>query len=179
MSNVAPIQSYQFTPQDRVLLDTNIWLTVECPLAQHVRLTPVYSSALAKLLSKGSSIYVDVLVISEFANRYARYEHKFYCDAGGTENFKAYRRGHHFPGVAKNIAQAVRRIMGRSSCVESGLSSLNLDEFLSQFEAIRPDFNDQVLAQLCKAQHLKLITHDFDFAALGVPIITANQKLLN
>lgn len=40
------------------------------------------------------------------------------------------------------------------------------------------DFNDQVLTTLCKRSGLKLVTDDGDFKGRGIPIITANQKLL-
>lgn len=41
------------------------------------------------------------------------------------------------------------------------------------------DFNDQVLAELCKSRNLTLVTHDGDFKDLGLNLLTANQSLLS
>ncbi len=40
------------------------------------------------------------------------------------------------------------------------------------------DFNDQIIATLCKRKGLKLVTDDGDFGGHGIPVVTANRKLL-
>jgi predicted nucleic acid-binding protein len=40
------------------------------------------------------------------------------------------------------------------------------------------DINDLILAELCRSEKLKFVTHDADFASLDVPILTANRRLL-
>ena len=52
-------------------------------------------------------------------------------------------------------------------------------ELLNEFAAGECDFNDQVIIKLCKKEELTLITHDADFRDAGIPILTANHRLLN
>jgi len=49
---------------------------------------------------------------------------------------------------------------------------------LVQYEEGDSDFNDQVLVEICKSKDLTLITHDADFKAVDINILTANKKLL-
>jgi predicted nucleic acid-binding protein len=53
-----------------------------------------------------------------------------------------------------------------------------VDALIDEYAAGNSDFNDQVLTTLCKRSGLKLVTDDGDFKGRGIPIITANQKLL-
>ena len=55
---------------------------------------------------------------------------------------------------------------------------LEMNELLDDYAAGGFDFNDQVITELCKRKGLTLITHDGDFKDSGVPILTANKKLL-
>ena len=54
-----------------------------------------------------------------------------------------------------------------------------MEALLSDFEANSRDFNDAILAQLCRAKDLKLVTHDGDFKDCGITILTANSNLLS
>ena len=75
MTRPLPIDLYDFTHRDELLVDTNIWLDIHGPqgTANNPR-TRTYSRALARILRAKSRMYVDVLILTEFANRYARLE---------------------------------------------------------------------------------------------------------
>jgi predicted nucleic acid-binding protein len=179
MSNAVLIDRYLFNRSDKILLDTNVWLFIECPLAHHPTKTPAYSKGLSQMLSLGCGLYADVLVISEFINRYARLEHKLYCNATRPIDFKDYRKGLEYRPLSKSIATAVRKILQHAERLESEFSRLNVDELLSDFELGCHDFNDQVIAGLCRTHGLMLITDDADFKPFDIPILTANPRLLN
>ena len=49
---------------------------------------------------------------------------------------------------------------------------------IDEFEKADSDFNDQILAELCKRRNLKLVTHDADFRDRGLNILTTNPRLL-
>jgi len=55
---------------------------------------------------------------------------------------------------------------------------LNIVALVDEYEKGNSDFNDQVLAELCKSKGLTLVTDDSDFADTGLTIVTANQRLL-
>ena len=56
--------------------------------------------------------------------------------------------------------------------------TLKIDEMMSAYGAGHSDFNDQIIAHLCEREGLTLITHDADFKHTGLPILTANARLL-
>ncbi|MGH8547812.1 MAG: hypothetical protein ACRERU_04290 [Methylococcales bacterium] len=49
---------------------------------------------------------------------------------------------------------------------------------IDEYAAGDSDFNDQVIAELCKKRGLKLVTDDGDFGRYEISIVTANRRLL-
>ena len=66
-------------------------------------------------------------------------------------------------------------MLGFCSRVESGFEVLPIDDLLHDYGVGKSDFNDQVIAELCKRERLTLITNDRDFKYRGVSILTANS----
>lgn len=176
-TDVYRVDSYDFSDTDVFFLDTNIWLYVYAPLAPDDWKTRVYSKALSRVLTARSRIFIDSLVLSEFINRYARFQYNLSKDSGSILDFKAYRRSAEFKPVAKEIKATVRRILKHCQITESGFSDCDIDSLLAQYGEGNSDFNDQVMVELCRAKGFKLITHDSDFKGCGVPILTANNRM--
>lgn len=174
--SIHDINSYNFAKTDALLIDANIWLYLYCPQAQRHNISQNYSNALAKILKAKCSVFFDVLILSEFINRYSRL--KFNLQKKSPD-FKSYRQSSDFKPVAKEIADAVRRIVKHCKCVESGFASMDMDVLLTDYESKCPDFNDQVLAELCKSRSLKFVTHDGDFKDYDITVLTANRRMLN
>jgi predicted nucleic acid-binding protein len=63
--------------------------------------------------------------------------------------------------------------------VGNGFESLEIDALVDDYAAGDSDFNDQVLIALCKKEGLKMVTDDGDFKGCGIPVITANKRLLS
>lgn len=171
------ITNYVFMPGDNLLFDANIWLFIYGPQGDpRDWRTRTYSKSLANALKAGSSLYIDVLVLSEFINRYARLEHKL--QKASPYRFKTFRDSSAFKPIAKHIANDVRRIVGLCIRTESGFESVDIADLLNEFGRGNSDFNDQVLTALCQTRGLTLVTHDADFKDCGVAILTANRRLL-
>jgi len=178
-SQALSIESYVFSQTDAFLVDANVWLSVYGPQADPAdRRTWLYSGALAKIFTTQCTIYLDVLILSEFVNRYCRLEFELQ-KTNGTRDFKEFRKSPAFRSVAEAVADNIRRILKRSQRIGSDLESLDIASLLERFERESSDFNDLVLAELCKRRGLKLITHDADFKGLGLTILTANEHLLS
>ena len=130
------IDLYDFTQTDALLIDANIWLYIYCPQAQRDDISPNYSNALAKILKAKCSVFLDVLILSEFINRYSRLRKR----PSDPRAFKSYRQSAAFRSVAKEIANAVRRILKHCKCVESGLTSVDINSLLTDCESKCPDY---------------------------------------
>lgn len=87
------ISKYVFKDTDELLLDANVWFFVHGPHRPGDPKASVYSGALAKIFAARSRIFVDVLIISEFVNRYARLKHtiqQLTVDMRRTQNVGGY-----------------------------------------------------------------------------------------
>ena len=131
---------------------------------------------LKRIIVAKSNIHIDVLVVSEFINTYARLQWKVIASA---MKFKTFRNSPNFKPIAQGIADSVKRVMNHCSRMESGFEKLKIDTLLDAYSTGDSDFNDQVIAELCKVKGLTLITHDGDFKGQGISILTANRHLLN
>lgn len=175
-SNVKDIRSYSFQNQDHLLLDANIWLNVYGPIAYKRKHSAIYSRALANICKACCCIYIDVLILSEFINGYARLEHK--QSPNNISDFKIFRKSQEFKYVARDIAQNAKRILKHCKRCDSFFATADVEALLSKFDAGESDFNDQMIAEICRRNRLKLLTDDPDFKESGIEILTANEKLL-
>lgn len=172
------ITHYDFAPSDELFLDANIWLFVYAPQRPGNSQVDIYSKALADILKAKSKIYIDVLILSEFINRYARIQYNLLPDEVKPRSFKEYRRTQEFIPVAKDIVMSVRKILQHCVRVESGFDKVVVQTLLDEFAEGNIDFNDQMIARLCNNKGWKLITDDGDFKGGEISLITANKHLL-
>jgi len=176
-SEVEEIPSHRFVPEERLLLDTNVWWFVYGPSKPSDKRAEVYSKALNDILKAKSRIYIDVLILSEFINRYARFQYNLLPDRPAA--FKHFRRSTHFGPVALGIADSVRRILRNCTRIEDGFETVPIEALIDEYANGNSDFNDQILAALCRKEALTLVTDDSDFGGQGIRIITANPRLLS
>ena len=69
--------------------------------------------------------------------------------------------------------------MKEANKIESRFNRVKIDDMLNVYGTGETDFNDQVIAWLCKREGLTLITNDSDFKGQEISILTANQRLLD
>lgn len=174
-----PIDRYQFTPSDRLLLDANIWLFIYSPQYRPTdRRAKVYSTALKCMLEARSTILIDAMVLSEFVNVLARLAYNSLPAAQRLSDFKAFRRSSSFKTTAASIADSCARILQVVTRIESGFTSCDPADLIRRYQAGRSDFNDLLLAHVCRTEALTFVTDDADFLGSKLVILTANAKLL-
>jgi len=177
--NAEEISKYAFKADDELLLDANVWFFLYGPHRPGDLRATVYSGALARILAAKSRIYVDVLIISEFINSCARLRHNILKGRPGVpRDFKQFRSTPAFKAIAKDIAGDTRKILVNCTCVDSGFATVDINSLVNDYGGGDADFNDLVLADLCKSKALKFITDDGDFKGRGVIVLTANKRLL-
>lgn len=181
MSKAVDINNYTFSDKDNLFFDANIWLYLYGPQGNPSDSTAqAYSRSLARAMQAKSRIWVDVLIISEFINRFARIEYDIqYPNKSQRPSFKQFRNNFPvFQPIAQAIVGAVRNIFKFTARIESGFATADMNALLSEFETTPSDFNDQMLIGLCNSHSLQLVTHDFDFKRKSVNILTANPRIL-
>ena len=178
-ADVRDIRKHTFSAADRLLLDANIWLSVYGPAAMQDTRTSIYSAALRKMLAAKSQVFLDAFILSEFVNRFARFEYDRARIAGEATDFKSFRDSPAFQDVAVEIAISATKIVNMSSRCQWTFMTANVGDLLGDFARTRSDFNDLVLASICREQGLTLVTHDADLKSSGLPILTAHPRLLH
>ena len=173
---IGEVLHYNFTLQDKLFLDANIWLYLYGPPKPRSYWRPIYSRVFNRILRAKSPIHIDVLVVSEFINAYARL--KWRTAASHLAYFKDFRNSPDFKPVAQNIAAHVKQIMKHCARIESGFTMLPMNDLLGDYISGDSDFNDQVIIEICKSNDFTLITNDSDFKNQEISILTANPKLL-
>ncbi len=168
-------RQHTFTATDKLFLDANIWLSLYWPGDTQHFWTRIYSKVFQRILDAKSQIYIDVLLLSEFMNAYARQHWRL---AESRPSFKQFRKSAAFEPIAKRTADAIQEIMGYCTPVESNFTTLEIDNLLTDYVSGDYDFNDQVITHLCKTNDLTLVTNDSDFKTDEIPILTANYSLL-
>ena len=171
------VLKYNFTSHDRLFMDANIWFYLDGPQKSKSYWRTTYSKVFSRILNADSQIYIDVLIVSEFINRYARVRWKVI--ALHLNTFRDFRNSSHFKSVATDIAADVKRVLEHCSTIESGFATLEVDDLLDEYAHGNSDFNDQVITELCKSNGLTLITNDGDFRSHEIPVLTANKSLLS
>ena len=175
-TKVERIQEHVFQSRERLFLDANVWLFVYGPVVRRSPRSSTYSGALASIRDAGCPIFLDVLVVSEFINAFARLEHK--RSASGNVAFKEFRKTPDFKPIATDIAQNAKRIVKQCQRCETGFTAADVDALMGEFELGDSDFNDQMIAEICRTNELQLVTDDGDFKSVGLSILTANRALL-
>ena len=178
MGKSEDIRSKTFTAGDSILFDANIWLFLQGP--QGNPKDPrrgIYTQALADMLTAKCKIAIDALVVSEFINRFSRIEFELVKTAPN-DRFKVFRDSPAFKPIAAAIAKEVKEIFALCNRIESGFSVLNDVELLNKYAGGDSDFNDLMIADICKTNGYMLVTHDADFKGADLHILTANNKLL-
>ena len=185
MFNTYNLTTYAFSLEDKILIDTNIWLylypATQSPKSQHSFMANAikqYSEAFKKLLSAKVQIILDPLILSEYLNRYCRIEWE-----GGFQlqypKFKNFRKSQDFKKIVTEANKCAKQILKICSVHSVSANSIDLSKALNIFEKGNLDFPDLLLVDICKSQNFKLMTHDSDFIYGDIEVLTVNPKLLN
>jgi predicted nucleic acid-binding protein len=168
------IASYKFDLGTNYFVDTNVWFLVFGPASPRDPRVPVYSEAMKRLRASTATTLVDALVLSEFANSWARFE----FNRSGGNNFKAFRDSASFTPVAQDIAISLRSILSFAKPASTAFANINLSAVIATFEGGSEDFNDLLIVETCRSKACILVTDDGDMKKSDIPLVTANRALL-
>ena len=173
------VDDYSFSSEDVFLFDANVWLYLHGPqLGPRDERSQAYSAILKRILDAGGEIFINLLVISEYINRYHKMEFGA-LPKEGRPPWREYRKGPHCDVIACNVVEDLRRILGFCQLDDAALQSLRLDDLLALHEQGGWEFNDRVLVQLCRVRSFVFVTHDADFAAAEIAVLTANREMIH
>lgn len=182
-SQIRNVENYAFSAQDRLFLDTNVLLWMygrQLPAKakdetkEDARCNKLYTDADKMIRAKKSAVYFNTVVISEFATvsmrkRFGRRELKKLQQINDPTLRLA----------AEDVRKDVALILNRESAhfLEDSFNAKTVLKMFDEFVQKNYDFNDLIIARICRNHRLTLVTHDIDFANRDIPIITANEEM--
>lgn len=173
------LSRYTFSSSEKILFDANIWLYLFPPPGNPKHpFAAAYSAHFARMLRDGAQPVLDPLVLSEYLNRYCRIEWEGRYKKMHV-GYKAFRESSDFKPVGKSAASFARNISSLCTRHTTSSEELDIENALSRFETGESDFNDALIADVCKINDFKLLTNDADFRTGGIEVLTTNPKLLN
>ena len=176
------LRQWSFSDRDRILPDANFWINVFGPTAavgQRGHRIQSYSRGFQGMVRNKATLFIDVLILSEFVNTLARQEfNTHFKTTYGPTGFKQFRNSADFLPTARVIASESRKILRHCQRLDHAFSEWELPQLLADFEKGGEDFNDQLIIEVSKKHSLTLLTDDGDMTNGGVIILTANPRLL-
>lgn len=181
-NNIVRLIDYRPKSSDTYFFDNNIWMYLFCPLGNYqFKKQQAYSKFLQQLISRKLPIFINSLVLSEFANRYLRLDYDLAnAKAASFHNYKRdYVGSKRFIDTVKDLKKALAQITTICQRCSDEFNSINLDDVFSLFQKI--GFNDSYYLHFAKKKNWIIVTDDSDFSnanlpEAGVTILTYTPK---
>lgn len=167
-----------------ILLDTNIWIYLFCPLSHPKEfIVKKYSLAFKRLIQSNNKLYIDVMILSEFINRYLRLAYHVYKENNNLDSDfefkKAYKQTDDFKETIQLIVSTIKnKILPKVSVANFNYENNNIEELIDNLKDKMTDFNDLHFEKLCKTKGFILLTDDSDYSESSLDIISGNPKIL-
>jgi len=167
--NALDIRHYSPRSSDVLFFDNNIWMYLFCPLGNFNKpRQTVYSSFLQSIQTAKSTIFINSLVLSEFANRYFRIDFEQWKN--NTHNYSAeykkeYIGSEKYRETAEEIVIQIKKIIKICCKAPDDFNAIDLDKVLAHLEII--DFNDSYFFELACSKKWKIVTDDQDFLKIN------------
>lgn len=175
MSNVINVVTYSPSPTDAYFFDNNIWMLLHCPIANaREKEQRIFSSFLSQAITRKCTIFINAIVLSEFANAYLKLDFHQWQDAGGSD-WTSYRLEKRFVETIAEIKNAISKILKMCQRGNDDFNAIDIDKVLGGYGQI--DFNDSYYLELCSRKKWKLVTQDRAIvnSSTTVAILTALQ----
>lgn len=164
-ANKIDITRYSPSSSDIFFFDNNVWMYLFCPLGNYNRNRQKhYSSFLKNVKTTRSTIFINSMVLSEFANRYLRMAYEQWKKE--TKNYTAdYKK--QFVGIPRyvetveEIKSQINLIMKCCEKTSDNFNTIDLNKVLQHFKYI--DFNDSYYIELATRSNWKIVSDDSDF----------------
>lgn len=175
------VATYRFSATDRLMLDSNVWLFVLGPRGPLDWGVKTYTRVFQRIIVSGCRPYVDQAVLGEFVGRYLRIKYDLLreSDPAVPNWYKPFRESRYFAPIAAGAAADAKRLLSLSVKTSVRFEAVDVFGLLDSFAQGRLDVGDLLILEICRTQGLTLVTDDADFKGLGIPILTANRKLLS
>ncbi len=176
-NSIFDIKTYQPKSSDIFFFDNNVWMFLFCPLGNYKpQKQELYSTFLKNIQTVNATIFVNSLILSEFANAYFRLDYKLWKDQ--EKKYNADYKNDYIPTerykrAAENVKVSLSDIVSCCEKSTDNFTAIDLSRIYNSLPQI--DFNDSYYIELANIGQWKIVTDDSDFQKFShtIPIITA------
>jgi predicted nucleic acid-binding protein len=174
--NIIDIRTYQPKSTDVFFFDNNIWMFLFCPIGNYEPYKQKqYSTFFKYIQTAKATVFVNSLVLSEFANTYFRLDFKLWknTEKHYDGNYKQdYIPTKRYTKAAHDVKAALKDILQCSDRNTDNFNAVELNNIYSHMDYI--DFNDSYYLELARIGQWKIVTDDHDFKKIthAIPIVT-------
>ena len=176
---IIKVSSYSPKSGDVFFFDNCIWMFLYCPMGNVNKSKEIaYSSFLESIISSRATIFINSIVLSEFANRYLRLDFELLKKENPSlSNYKRdYVGSERYQNIVECINSSIKSILKVCEKTSDNFNCINIDKVTNHFKKI--DFNDSYNIELSALNRYKFVTDDKDFISYemhNVEIITENS----
>lgn len=172
------IKDYEVSPTDSYVFDTNVWIFIFGPIAgSNLKQQMQYAQLFQDIQSRGATIFITSLIISEFINAVLRINFanwKIQEDNVNADFKHDYRPTAHYKNALAEIKENVKIILNHTQKRNDDfreMSFISLHRFLDN----NCDYNDAYLLKYCIENKLHIVSDDKDITQqdVAIKVITA------
>jgi len=165
---VVDITRYIVRSSDLFFFDNSVWMYIFCPLGKfNYGKQKIYSNFLERVNSSHGEIFINSLILSEYANRCLRIDFELWKKNEG-QPFAQYKRDYvgseRYQQTVGVIIPTIESILSFCERGSDNFNSINIDIILTNLYLI--DFNDSYYIELSRLGALKIVSDDQDFVKI-------------
>lgn len=173
-NTIINIDDYEIKEGDTFFFDNNIWMYIFCPIGNHGgKRQRIYSKFLKYILSRKRHIYINSLILSEFANRYLKMDFDICNNTQTPQIFKNFKKDYvgsdQFKKTVSDIKKYLTQIIKICQRSSDEFNAINIDEIFKLFEKI--GFNDSYYLFLSNKKNWIIVSDDSDLSKGQIPQI--------
>ncbi|WP_158584933.1 PIN domain-containing protein [Brevundimonas sp. LPMIX5] len=158
------------------LFDANVWLSISGPYEDRIsQRASAYSNFYKRVLASGGRVVLPKVVISEFVNK-AVHMQAMVAKFEKARGVKIHDAAAYDEWI-KEACDLTFHIVNDNIRVPDGFDSLDISACINRAEAGGIEFNDVLIAELCRRDGYVLVTDDADYSGYDIDIVTFNQRL--
>ncbi len=175
--NLIRSKDFSVRASDDFFFDNNVWFHLYCPIGSTNKIKQEkYGKILESIRLLKRPIFINSLVLSEFANAWLRLEFKLWSKSithsvDFKKNFVGTQR---YRDAVNEIEIAVNMILSLSTRSSDDFPAIDINQLMESFT--KRDFNDSYYLQLANRRNLKIVTDDADLFSdnnYNITVITA------
>lgn len=173
------VKDHKVSPTASYIFDTNIWIFLFAPIAgSQQNKQEMYSRLLSEIRSRGATIWINSLIVSEYVNAVLRLAFKQWKNVNsryGADFKHDFRPTADYKSALFDVKTQVANILSICERRPDDFNSINIGAIINSMSTTC-DFGDAMIVDVCnRNREIRLVTDDSDITGAELPftVVTA------